>query len=128
MCVEDMTRANVKIKQKNNAFDVYYPRAIVCCFYVFVCNQCILCVCIPSYATRMLVIGARMLLVCIRKLLVCTSMYLCIRMLLVCTCTFLECTRMYSYVTGMYSCSDFVTLSKPLQINIDFKTHLNKKT
>ena len=43
VCVQDMTRAHVKIKcqEKNGTFQVYYPSAIVCCFCVFLCKQCI---------------------------------------------------------------------------------------
>ena len=43
LCVQDMTRANVKMKrrEKNGALYVYYPPAILCCFYVVVCKQCI---------------------------------------------------------------------------------------
>ena len=41
--VQDMTRANVKIKreEKNGALYVYYPPAILCCFSLVVCKQCI---------------------------------------------------------------------------------------
>ena len=43
VCVQDMTRAHVKMncKERNGTFHVYYPSVIVCCSNAFVCNQCI---------------------------------------------------------------------------------------
>ena len=35
---EDVVRVRVKMKYENGTFHVCYPRAIVCCPYVFVCN------------------------------------------------------------------------------------------
>ena len=41
VCVQDMTRAHLKMKckQKHGTFHAYYPPAVVCCSYVFECNQ-----------------------------------------------------------------------------------------
>ena len=103
-CGQDMTRAHVKIKcqEKNGTFQVYYPPAIMCCFCVFLCKQCI----------RILTVYYRM---CLYVLYV-TGMYWYVlvcysyvtRMLLVCysyvTRMYSYAIRMYSYVTRMYSC------------------------
>ena len=80
--VQDMTRAHLKIKckEKNGTFHAYYPPAVVCCSYVFECNQ-YTCIGMSPFVS-----------LCIRMLLECT------RMLLVCTRMSLVCTRMYSYV------------------------------
>ena len=109
VCVQYMTRSHVYVKikcqDKNDTFHVYYPCSIVCCSYVFVCNQCIriqpvyYCVCIYSYVTCMhlnVLVCYSYTLVCYSKVLVCYSK------VLVCYSYVLVCTRMYSYVTRMY--------------------------
>jgi len=40
VCVQNMTRVQ-KCQEKKGTLCVYYASAIVCCFYVFVCKQCI---------------------------------------------------------------------------------------
>ena len=109
-----MTRARVKMKQKNGTFHVYFLRATVCCSHLFVCHQCIrpdnpyitVCVCKQSYVTRMhscVLVWTRMLLAYTPMYSYVTPMYSYVtRMSYVLICHSYV-TRMYLYVTGMYS-------------------------
>ena len=77
-----------EMQKENGAFHVYYPPAIVCCSYIFVCKlMCCYITCILPYLSVSVLICYSYVVVCYSYEVVCYSYV----------------TRAYSYVTRTHS-------------------------